>query len=73
VPENAVGRVVAAVVMLLGIGFVTVITASITSSLVARSHQQQLLERDSPATAEDVRRVDARLERIEAALSAHDP
>jgi voltage-gated potassium channel len=73
VPETAVGHVVAAVVMLLGIGFVTVITASITSSFVARSPgKQQLLERDSPPTSEQIQMIDTRLERIETALSARD-
>ena len=37
VPVSVAGRILAGVVMLLGIGFVTVITASITSSFVARS------------------------------------
>jgi voltage-gated potassium channel len=73
VPETAVGHLVAAVVMLLGIGFVTVITASITSSFVARSQgKQQLLERDSPPTSEQLQMIDTRLERIETALSARD-
>jgi voltage-gated potassium channel len=73
VPETAGGYVVAAVVMLLGIGFVTVITASITSSFVARSQgKQQLLERDSPPTSEQLQMIDTRLERIETALSARD-
>jgi len=73
VPETAVGHVVAAVVMLLGIGFVTVITASITSSFVGRSQgKQQLLKRDSPPTSEQLQMINSRLERIETALSARD-
>ena len=36
VPTNLAGRLVAVLVMLLGIAFLTVITASITSSFVAR-------------------------------------
>ena len=40
VPTSSLGRVLAAGVMLLGIGFVTVITAAITSSFVARSRQE---------------------------------
>ena len=73
VPETAVGHVVAAVVMLLGISFVAVITASITSSFVARSQgKQQLLERDSPPTSEQLQMINSRLERIETALSARD-
>ena len=38
------GQILAAVVMLLGIGFVTVITASITGAFVARSRREQHLE-----------------------------
>ena len=40
VPVTAAGQIVAAVVMLLGIGFVTVITASITGAFVARSRAE---------------------------------
>ena len=43
------GRILAAVVMLLGIGFVTVITASITGAFVARSRREQHLEGPEPA------------------------
>jgi voltage-gated potassium channel len=74
VPSSATGQIVAALVMLLGIGFITVITASITSAFVERSRKQRRAERDSVATAAQLQsveqRIDARLERIEAALSA---
>lgn len=53
--------------MLLGIGFITVITASITSSLVARSRPKQPLA-DTEALAAALRSLDERLERIEAVL-----
>ena len=67
VPMNLAGRVVAVLVMLLGIGFVTVITASITSTFVARSrHEPSDVE---ASMAEQLRQLDSRLERIEAALS----
>jgi voltage-gated potassium channel len=65
VPADAAGKVLAAVVMLLGIGFVTVITAAITSAFVAREDDSG--GPDGP-TAEQLRRIDERLERIEAAL-----
>jgi hypothetical protein len=62
--------------MLLGLGFITVITASITSAFVEQSRQKQRAGRDSVATAEQLQkteqRIDARLERIEAALSTRD-
>ena len=67
VPENLAGRLVAVLVMLLGIGFLTVITASITSTFVSRSrHEPSAAE---AAMAEQLRQLDSRLERIEAALS----
>ena len=69
VPETDAGRIVAAGTMLLGIGFITVITASITGAFVARSRREQHLEGPDGARAEDLRLVIERLERIEAALT----
>jgi voltage-gated potassium channel len=67
VPESAGGQLLAALVMLLGIGFLTVITAAITSTFVARSARQPQAGSRDPS-AEQLRRMDERLERIEAAL-----
>ena len=67
IPMNLAGRLIAALVMLLGIGFLTVITASITSTFVARSRHEPS-DADT-ALAEQLRQLDSRLERIEAALS----
>jgi hypothetical protein len=53
--------------MLLGIGFLTVITAAITSTFVSRSPQTPS-DSDTP-TAEQLRLMNERLERIEAALT----
>ena len=39
VPMNLAGRLVAVLVMLLGIGFLTVVTAAITSTFVARARR----------------------------------
>jgi voltage-gated potassium channel len=64
VPTTAAGRLVAATVMLFGIGFLTVITAAITSTFVARSRGHVA----TAATVEAFRQIDSRLERIEAAL-----
>ena len=67
VPMNLAGQLVAALVMLLGIAFLTVITASITSTFVSRSrHVPSAAE---TAMAEQLRQLDSRLDRIEAALS----
>ena len=45
VPETTAGRLVAALVMLLGIGFVTVITASITGSFVVAAESAEYARR----------------------------
>lgn len=67
VPMNFAGRLVAVLVMLFGIGFLTIITASITSTFVSRSrHEPSDAETEM---VEQLRQLDGRLERIEAALS----
>jgi voltage-gated potassium channel Kch len=68
VPVNLAGRLVAVLVMLFGIGFLTVITASITSTFVSRSRREQRPSDAETATVEQLRRLDKRLEQIEAAL-----
>ena len=55
--------------MLLGIGFLTVITAVITSAFVSRSRATgSAAGPGDPGTADLLREMDARLERIKAAL-----
>ena len=69
VPTTFLGQLLASVVMLLGIGFVTVITASITGAFVSRSRQEQ--QPNTPDTIDqrvEFERINERLERIEAAL-----
>ena len=68
VPMTVAGQIVAVVVMLVGIGFLTVITAAITSTFVSRSRREQTPSDAETATAEQFRQLDSRLERIEAAL-----
>src|SRR6188472_3549596 len=67
VPSNVSGQLLAALVMLLGIGFLTVITAAITSTFVSRPRQMPAVA-DQPA-AEQLQQMNERLERIEAALT----
>ena len=67
VPETTSGRLLAALVMLLGIGFLTVITAAITSTFVAQAGRRLKAGSGDPS-AEQLTRIDERLERIEAAL-----
>lgn len=73
VPADVPGRIVATLVMLLGIGFITVITASITSGFVARWQREQSAAGDDAASADQLRSIDERLERIEAALNERRP
>ncbi len=65
VPVTRAGQFVAAFVMLLGIGFVTVITASITGAFVARSRQKEHDLRSGLASADQLAEIIERLERIE--------
>ena len=71
VPATVAGRLVASLVMLVGIGFLTVITAAITSTFVSRSRREQA--HIGAATSRDdhdqLRQIAERLERIEAALT----
>ena len=69
VPTNLTGRFVAVLVMLLGVAFLTIITASITSTFVSRRRREETPKGAETATAEQFRQLDSRLERIEAALS----
>jgi voltage-gated potassium channel len=68
VPMTLAGRIVAVLVMLVGIGFLTVITAAITSTFVSRSRREQSPSDPDAALAEHFHQLDSRLERIEAAL-----
>ena len=69
VPTTVAGRFVAVLVMFFGIGFLTVITAAITSTFVARTRIEQMHSGDEPATAEQIHELERRLERIEVALT----
>ena len=71
VPQSRDGRILASLVMLLGIGFITVITASITGAFVARSGRERsdaLAAAASASSSDDLREITERLDRIEAAL-----
>ena len=73
-PAHTSGRIVAVVVMLWGIAFVSIIVAAVTSTFVARAtreHQQdeQTAEARIQARFDDLA---ARLDRVERALSRRD-
>jgi len=69
VPTTFIGQLVAVLVMLFGIGFLTVVTAAITSSFIERSRIEHSRSEAGSATVEQLRQIEQRLERIEAALN----
>jgi voltage-gated potassium channel len=80
VPTTAAGRLLAALVMFFGIGFLAVITAAITSTFVARNADRAEMNDTEAPTAEQIReldqrldQLDRRLERIEAAVTGPPP
>jgi len=66
-PRQSSGRIIATVVMLAGIGFLAVITASVTASLVESSRRRFVGQSDAEMT-ERLGEVSERLARIEALL-----
>ena len=69
VPETATGQAMAAIVMLLGIGFLTVTTASITGAFVARTRRDERAAGTNGPSAEQLDDIVERLRRIEAAMN----
>jgi voltage-gated potassium channel len=63
------GRLLAVLIMLVGISFLTVITAAITRAFVARSNLERARSAAETPAAEQLRQLDRRLERIEAAVT----
>ena len=76
VPTSTVGRLVAALVMVVGIGFLTVVTASITSAFI-ESARRRLQGTEADTLSPKLDQIGARLEEIEAGLKAlgghHEP
>jgi len=68
VPLTPAGRILAALVMLLGVGFLTVVTASITSSFVTQLRVSPP-EGGRNGTQEELRTINERLEKIEARIT----
>lgn len=71
-PARTVGRFIASVVMLSGIGFLAVITASVTATLVESSRRRFAVQSDLDE-ARQLDRIDQRLARIEATLNQREP
>jgi voltage-gated potassium channel Kch len=65
-PQDRIGRIIAAFVMLEAIAFLAILTAAITSTFVARVEREQQVEDDR------LDEIAQRLDRIEAALQELD-
>ena len=71
-PRNPVGRLIATVVMLWGIAFLSILTAVITSTFVARAAEEREREQLETGAQDPLVKLDeiaARLDRIEALLA----
>ena len=71
-PMQASGRFIATVVMLAGIGFLAVVTASVTATLVESSRRRFIAQAEADDTRQFTEIAD-RLARIEAALAQQAP
>jgi len=72
VPTSTEGRLVAGLVMLLGIGFLTVVTAAITSSFI-ESARRRFQRAETETLSAKLDQISARLEVIEAGLKGETP
>jgi voltage-gated potassium channel len=70
VPHQTVGRLIGTVIMLTGIGFIAVMTASVTASLIEQARRRQAAL-DEQGTSAQLDRIESRLSDIEKALGGH--
>ena len=68
VPADTEGRIIGAILMLQGIGFITVIAASVTATLIEQARKKRNLDNE-PATTAHFKQIEARLDAIERALT----
>ncbi len=66
-PPTPKGRIIGAVLMLQGIGFITVIAAAVTAALIEQARKRRNAD-EEPATTAHFKQIEARLEAIERAL-----
>jgi voltage-gated potassium channel len=67
VPADTVGRVIGAVLMLQGIGTITIVTAAVTATLIEQARRRRGIAED-PELASRLDRIDERLRAIEDSL-----
>ena len=68
VPTNTEGRVIGSIVMVVGIGFLAVITASIAASFVETARRRLGAESDAEELTRKLDQIVDRLERLETAI-----
>jgi voltage-gated potassium channel len=68
VPQATVGRLIGTLIMVTGIGFIAVMTASVTASLIEQARRRQAAS-DQQTTAAQLNRIESRLGAIEDALT----
>jgi voltage-gated potassium channel len=71
VPHSTVGRAIGSVVMLTGIAFISLITASVTAMLIEQARQRRPSPEDPVAAR--LEEISDRLETIEARLEGRKP
>jgi voltage-gated potassium channel len=64
IPDDGTGRIVAGVLMIVGVAFASILTATVTASLVERRRRER---RDDPAyeALEVLKRIEERLDALE--------
>ena len=67
VPTSTPGRLIGTIVMVVGIGFLTVVTAAITATFIESARRRFTARRHDPVSHE-LERISERLDRIEARL-----
>jgi voltage-gated potassium channel len=72
VPADTKGRIIGAVLMLQGIGLITVVAAAVTATLIEQVRKRRKLDEDSE-TAVHLKRIESRLDRIEQSLGVDAP
>ena len=72
VPSDTEGRIIGAFLMLQGIGFITVIAASVTAALIEQARKRRNRD-DEPATTAHLEQIEARIAAIERALGVETP
>ncbi|HJZ60671.1 MAG TPA: potassium channel family protein [Miltoncostaeaceae bacterium] len=70
VPQSAVGRTIAALTMLIGIGFISVTTAAIASAFIEAARRRRAAEAGKDPMLGDVERLTAQVEALTAEVRA---